>query len=94
MNETLMSIASMFAGFVIFMAGYFFRKQSEKKTIPTDGRLKDRRMKIMWNPYNEKYYWCILNPSTHVWEWTKEAQSFEVASWKGDTIADWKGEPK
>jgi hypothetical protein len=66
-----------------------FRQNKPVKKSPL---IQERLMKIMWNPYNEKYYWCIFNPNTRTWEWNREALPFEVDTWKGETVAEWKGD--
>ncbi len=66
-----------------------FRGQKQVRQSPY---IQERLMKILYNPFNEKHMWVILNPKTRIWEWYDEATEAEVLVWEGETIAEWKGE--
>lgn len=53
--------------------------------------IKERQMKILFNPFNQKWMWVRLNPRIRTWEWLHEATPEEVEIWQGEVIQEWKG---
>ena len=43
--------------------------------------IKEPRVKIMFNPFTERYMWCRLNPESRVWDWKEEASEEDTVFW-------------
>jgi len=84
-------IASMIAGAAIASAILLAAvgKRIKQESKPPESKLiRERRMKMLFNPFNEKYMWVILNPKTRIWEWDREATQYEIDEWReGQMIA-------
>lgn len=66
-----------------FDAVGLFRKWRNKRKQLTleDLYFKEPRIKIMFNPFENKMQWVMLNPKNHVWEWREDATADEISRW-------------
>lgn len=65
-----------------FVVGYMIGKYLQP-VIKNHRLIKERRMKILHNPFNDTYMWTIFNPATRTWHWSHNATQREIESWLG-----------
>lgn len=63
-----------------------------RKQIKEAVLIKERLMKILYNPFVKQYYWVLFNPKKRIWEWHRPASTAEMLEWSNQTIGEWKGE--
>jgi hypothetical protein len=63
-----------------------------KPRIPYRKLIKERQVKLIFNPFSEKWMWTQLNPKSRTWEWKREATPDEIEKYKDVVFPEKQGE--
>lgn len=61
--------------------GWFRRRALKKHNEQFLVKIQEPRVKLLFNPFEDKMYWARLNPMSRIWEWRREATSDEIEHW-------------
>lgn len=53
-----------------------------RSRTPQRKLIRERLMKIIYNPFNNKWMWTKFNPASRTWEWFEEALPIEVEKYQ------------